>query len=302
MLEPGDEVLVPSFTFIATASMVVRAGAVPVFCDVDPKTWTLDPEDVKRRITPKTRAIAGVHIFGNACDMTALTKIAEGHHLKLIWDAAQSLGTLYNGRDVSAYPHATCLSFYPTKNMTTGEGGMVVTDDEALARKIRLLKCHGESEKYVHTLVGFNYRMSEIEAAIGLTQMRKLDGFLASRKKIAQRYLRYFQQHPDFQTQQIQKGCESSFNYFSVLVRSKKFSRDEFVNALRKEGVPCAIHYPRPLHLQPCFANLSKEPLSHSVDIASHVLSLPMHPYLSDEDVDFVTGTIDRLTGVELTK
>src|SRR5919199_1594248 len=163
LFTPGDEVIVPAFTFIATASMLLAVGAVPVFADVDPRTFTLSLEDVRARITGRTRGIVGVHLFGNACDIEGLQRLADKHRLTLVWDAAQALGTEYNGREVGSYPTACCYSFYPTKNITTGEGGMITSDDSRLGEQFRLLRSQGASGKYVHTALGFNYRMTDFQ-------------------------------------------------------------------------------------------------------------------------------------------
>lgn len=296
LLNPGDEVLVPAFTFVATASMVVMAGGKPVFCDIDPETWTLDPQDAARKITSKTKAIVGVHLFGNACDISDLQNLAKKHSLKLIWDAAQSLGTQYQHKDVACFEHAACFSFYPGKNMTTGEGGLVTTNDDAIARKIRLLKSHGESEKYVHEIVGLNYRMTEMQAALGLVQLNQLDFFLKERKRVAEKYSLFFQKNPLFQVQKITKDCISSYNYFSVLLKTEDagISRDEWIQSLQGEGIPCAIHYPRPLHHQPCFSSSKSPALLHSEYLAERIFSLPMHPFLTSEDVDYILTKIEK--------
>ena len=298
LLQPGDEVLVPAFTFIATASMVAMTGAKPIFCDVDPNTWTLDPSEIEKKITPKTRAIAGVHLFGNSCDMGLIGKIAKTHKLKMIWDAAQSLGTRYQSRDIAGFPDAVCFSFYPSKNMTTGEGGMITTDDDQLASKVRYLKSHGETEKYIHSMIGFNYRMTDIEAALGLLQLSQLDDFLVKRKKIAARYEKVFQKNPLLKLQKQTPGSAHSFNYFSIVldIDTMSVSRDEFLKALQNEGVQCAVYYPRPLHLQPCFSDNGALSCPVSESLADRILSLPMHPFLSDEDVDYVIEVVEDKT------
>jgi len=298
MIKPGDEVLLPTFTFIATASMVVMAGGIPVFCDVDPETWTLDPAEIEKKLTDKTRAIVGVHLFGNACDIARIERQVAGKNVKLIWDAAQSLGTRYQAKDVGQFPDAVCYSFYPTKNMTTGEGGMITTNNDDIAAKVRLLKSHGESGKYVHTMIGFNYRMTEMEAALGLFQLSRLDDFLVARKKIAAQYEEGFKNNPFVKMQRKTPGSEPSYNYFSILLQIEKMSvtRDQFVSALEKEGIQCAVYYPQPLDEQPCFAAYRNETLPNSKKLSSQILALPMYPLLSGEDVQYVIDTVNRLT------
>ncbi|MBI4971533.1 MAG: DegT/DnrJ/EryC1/StrS aminotransferase family protein [Candidatus Omnitrophica bacterium] len=298
LLQPGDEVIVPAFTFIATASMVSMTGAKPVFVDVDPNTWTIDPVDIEKKLTSRTRMIAGVHLFGNSCDIARIQKIASAHKLKLIWDAAQSLGARYQGRDIAVVPDAVCFSFYPSKNMTTGEGGMITTNDDSLAAKVRYLKSHGETEKYIHAMIGFNYRMTDIEASLGLLGLTQLEDFLARRKNIAVLYEQAFKQIPGIKIQRQTPGSEHSWNYFSIVLDTDKLgiSRDEFMKQLQSRGISCAVYYPRPLHLQPCFAQGQVEPLPVSEYLASRILSIPMHPFLSDEDVDTVIRAVAELT------
>lgn len=297
LFNPGDEVLVPAFTFVATASMIAMAGGVPVFCDIDPETWVIDPRDIERKITPKTKAIAGVHLFGNTCDIAAIREIAVRHHLKIIWDAAQALGSRYQDIDIAQFPDAVCFSFYPSKNITTGEGGMVTTNDDGIATKVRLLKSHGQPKKYVHEILGFNYRMTEVEAAIGVVQLQKLEGFLERRKRVAARLREAFEGNGFFKMQQITSGCDHATNYFSILLKENclSVSRDQLVQALKDEGVPCAVHYPIPLHRQPCFSQVAFRELPHSDAVAQNILSLPMHPFLSDQDADFVAEKVLNL-------
>jgi len=173
-LKPGDEVIAPAFTFIATVSTAILSGARPVFADIDPETYLIDPESVKERITLRARAIAPVHLFGNSCDMKAITDIAEDHNLAIINDCAQAHGTEYKCKDLGAWPHIGCYSFYPTKTMTTGEGGMVTTDDPKLYGAGCLIRSHGDDARYHHIRLGLNYRITDIMSAIGLNQLAEL--------------------------------------------------------------------------------------------------------------------------------
>ncbi len=181
-LKQGDEVIAPAFTFIATISTIFYSNARPVLADVDPDTFLLDPEKVKEKITKKTKAIAPVHLFGNSCDMKAITDIAEDHNLLIINDCAQAHGTEYDGRDLGSWPNLSCYSFYPTKTMTTGEGGIVTTDDPELNRLGSLIRSHGDDGRYHHVLFGLNYRTTDILSAIGLNQLAQLDDFLEKRR------------------------------------------------------------------------------------------------------------------------
>lgn len=296
LLKPGDEVLVPSFTFIATASMIVHAGGIPVFCDINPQTWLISPDEILKKITPRTRLIAGVHLFGNVCDIQAISAIACKHQLKVIWDAAQSLGAEYQQKPVAQYGDAVCFSFYPSKNMSVGEGGMITTQDDALAAKLRLLKDHGRTGKYVHTLTGFNYRMSEVEAAIGTEQLKKIDRFLKRRREITAIYDTYFKKNDAIQTQRLTPGAEHACNYYSLALNSDrcKVSRDQVLQDLQKAGIPTAVHYPVPLHEQPCFASLNgNAPVSKK--LSEMIFSLPMHSQMEAEEAHYIA---EQLQGI----
>ena len=184
----GDEVIVPSFSFIATASAVLMCGAKPIFCDVNEQTFNIDTAQLEERVTPRTRAVIGVHLYGQPFDVEGVQKVCELHNLKLIEDAAQAHGALYNGGKVGSFGHFGCFSFYSTKNMITGEGGMVTTSEKAYAERLRLIINHGQSEKYVHTRLGYNYRMTDMAAALGIVQLKKLEKFNMRRRKNAEFY------------------------------------------------------------------------------------------------------------------
>ncbi|HUY50774.1 MAG TPA: DegT/DnrJ/EryC1/StrS family aminotransferase [Streptosporangiaceae bacterium] len=290
---PGDEVIVPSFTFVATASMLLAVGAVPVFADVDPRTFTLDLRDVERRITPRTRGIAGVHLFGNACDIDGLTAIASRHDLALVWDAAQSLGTEYRGREVGSYPAATCYSFYPTKNITTGEGGMVVTNDASVASALRLSRSQGAAGKYVHTQLGFNYRMTDMAAALGLQQFARLDDYLARRRENAMILSAGLADIPGVLTPLTAQHALHTYNQFSILVGwdGAGLSRDELAEGLTARGVQTAVHYPRPLHQQPMFGH-EVTGVEVSERLSECILALPVHPGISPSQAERVAADV----------
>ncbi len=300
-LERGAEVLVPAFTHISTASMVCFTGCKLVFCDIDPRTFTIDVEDVKEKITSKTFAIVPVHLFGNACDVDELVEIAEDHKLKIIWDAAQAHGTEYKERDVGSFDDMVCYSFYPTKNITTCEGGMITTNDAELNRKCRLLREHGQERKYYHTMLGLNYRMTDVEAAIGIEQLKKLDTFVERRIRNAEFLTRHLSKIGGIETPYVKSHVKHTYNQYSILVDSEKLgmSRDELAAALRERGIGTAIHYPTPLHLQPVFKEMlgTKEgdfPVSE--EISKKILALPVHPYLSLEELCKVVRTVAEIT------
>ncbi|MDD1667589.1 MAG: DegT/DnrJ/EryC1/StrS family aminotransferase [Methanomicrobiales archaeon] len=288
---PGDEVIVPSFTFIATATSVSMCGARPVFADVDDRYFTLDPASAGRLVTPRTRAVIGVHLFGQPFDIPALSNLCREHNLILIEDAAQAHGSTFQGKRLGSFGEMACFSFYATKNMTTGEGGMVTTGDPELAARIRLLINHGQKEKYLHTVLGYNYRMTDMAAAMGLVQLRKLDGMNAKRAENA-RYLDRVFRCPGIVAPAVRPDSTHVYHQYVVKVeRGARVSRDGLMETLAARGVGTAIHYPRPVHDQPLYRGLQgKDPCPVSTRLASSVLSLPVHPLVSETDL----GTIAR--------
>lgn len=295
LLEPGDEVLVPAFTFIATASMVVMAGAIPVFCDVDPRTFTLDVEDARRRITRRTRAIAPVHLFGNPADVSAVHDLASAHGLRIVWDAAHALGARYRGHGLGEFGNVVCFSFYPSKNITTGEGGMATTNDDELAARLRLLRSHGAAGKYRHTLLGFNYRLTDVMAALGLRQLDKLDNWIRCRRANAAALTEGLGGVKGITTPREQPGGEHCFNVYSVLVDAEVAGcdRDELGRRLATAGVETAVHYPRALHDQPALAPYAGDaPRPVSRELCRRILALPVHPGLDAGDINRVVETM----------
>lgn len=296
-LEPNSEVLVPSLTFFATASMVVAAGATPVFCDIDPNTLTIDLADAARRITPRTRAIAPVHIYGNVCDLDAINRFADEHDLKIIWDAAQAHGATWRNQPIGSTGFAVCYSFYPSKNMTTGEGGIVLTNDGALRRRLEILRDQGQSEKYQHVEIGYNYRMTDIQAAIGLSQMRTIDSWTMARRSNAARLREQIERLPGLTVQGVLPSANPVYHQFAILVedRTVEGGRDRLRSALAEEGIESGIHYPIPLHLQPVFSSRYGAPkLPVSERVCASVLTLPVHSFLTDHDVNRIAEAVVR--------
>jgi perosamine synthetase len=293
---PGDEVIVPSFTFIATATSVSMCGARPVFADVDDRTFTLDPASVEDLITPRTRAVMGVHLFGQPFDIPALTGICKEHTLLLIEDAAQAHGSTFRGRKLGSFGALACFSFYATKNMTTGEGGMVTTDDAELDGRIRLLINHGQKEKYLHTVLGYNYRMTDLAASIGLVQLGKLDSMNAKRVENA-RFLDRNLRSPGIVTPAVRPDSTHVYHQYVVKVgKGAKLTRDGLMQALAARGVGTAIHYPRPVHDQPLYrGQQGKDPCPVSGRLASTVLSLPVHPLLTGADLATIAGAVNEV-------
>jgi len=298
ILKPGDEVIVPSFTFFATASTVLYSNGKPVFADIDPETFLIDLEDVKKKITRKTKAIVPVHLFGNAVNLDILSELADERNLCIVSDSAQAHGTEINGRDIGSYDALNCYSFYPSKSMTTGEGGIVTTNDEELLKLGRLIRSHGDEARYHHVIMGLNYRMTDIAAVIGLNQLADLDGYLL-RRRYCGKYLRDgIEKIGGFSPQKVEKGVNHSYSYFSVAMDLDEFkcTRDEFLRALRAENIDCAVHYPVPLSRQPAITDLMKpEECPISEEVSRRIFSLPMHPELSDEDLKKILSGVEKV-------
>ena len=294
---PGDEVIVPSFSFFATASAVSMCGAKPVFADVDENTFNINPAQVVERITPKTKAVIGVHLFGQPFDVRAIQEICESHNLKLIEDAAQAHGAVCNGEKTGSFGQLGCFSFYATKNMTTGEGGMVTTRDKATAERLRLIISHGQSEKYHHTRLGYNYRMTDMAAALGIVQLKKLEKFNLRRRKNAE----YYNAHLSVKglvTPVCAPGLQHVYHQYVVrLTDDFSLNRQGFMKYLASKGIGSAIHYPTPIHLQPLyFQDYDPDPCPVSTRLASSVLSLPVHPLLDQKEVAYICDTINTVS------
>ncbi len=295
LLEPGDEVLCPSFTFIATASMVSYSGGKPVFVDVDPETFLIDLEDAEAKITPKTKAIAPVHLFGNPCDRTAVEAFAKKHDLKIVWDAAQAHGAAYEGVDVGAWGDVVCYSFYPSKNMFVGEGGMTTTPDAELDKKMRLLRAHGVSGKYNHIVLGLNYRMTDVEAAIGREQLKRLDQMLAVRRRNADILNAGLGQLAGVTPQTTTPGGDHAWHQYCILVDKDEFGcdRDELGERLKTRGVATGVHYPRGVHQQPIYVELQgKQSLPVTERLSEEILAIPVHHGMSEADAHTVVDAV----------
>jgi perosamine synthetase len=291
-LGPGDEVIVPSFTFAASANSVALTGATPVFCDVDPIYFTLDPQAVEKLITPKTKAIMTVHLFGQMSDMTALKFIAEEHNLFLIEDAAQAHGASLQGVGAGSWGDYAAFSFYPTKNMTTGEGGAITTASEDLLRMARLLRNQGMLERYRNEVVGLNNRMTEIAAVIGLAQLKKIDGFNKKRIRNASILTEELCCVPGVQVPVVRPDSTHVFHQYTILIAG---DRDVFANKLRSVGVDCATYYPVPVHQLPAFASAEVLPVSDY--LSKHCLSVPVHPSLSPGQILKVAKAVREVAG-----
>jgi perosamine synthetase len=296
-LQPGGEVLVPSFTFIATGSMVTMVGGKPVFCDVDPETFLIDLEDAEKKVTARTRAIAPVHLFGNVCDVGAIQAFAKKHDLVVIWDAAQAHGATFKGQGVGSFADFVCYSFYPSKNMFVGEGGITCSDKQESEYKMRFMRTHGQTDKYLHTMLGLNYRMTDVEAAIGREQLKRLDDMLAVRRRNAAILNEGLKSLPGIRPQKITPESEHAWHQYSVVVDQDGFglTRDQLTEALKKKGIATGVHYPVGLHQQPIFMELYGDcHLPITEYLAEHILALPVHHGLNEDNLHRIIAEIHR--------
>jgi dTDP-4-amino-4,6-dideoxygalactose transaminase len=295
----GDEVIVPSFTFFATASAVWRLGARPVFVDIDPQSFNLDPERIEDAITPLTRAIIPVHLFGQCADMDAIGEIAARHGLHVIEDAAQAIGAKFRGRAAGSMSAVACFSFYPTKNIgACGDAGMLTTADAGLAERLRLLAVHGMSPRYYHQVVGICSRLDSIQAAVLNVKLSRLAEWTAARKRNAEAYhaaLTAAGLAEELRLPQCDERCGHVWNQYTVRIAGGR--RDAVKSQLAAAGVGSEIYYPVPLHLQKCFQTLGYGPgsLPETERAAREVLSLPIFPELTSGELSTV---VSRLTAI----
>ncbi len=290
---PGDEVIVPSFTFAATGNSVALTGATPVFADIDPVTYTLDVASVEAAITPKTRAIMPVHLYGHPADMVALSALADRHGLALFEDAAQAHGAKIDGRPVGTFGSFTMFSLYPTKNMTSGEGGMVTAGSPEIARMLRLLRNQGMERQYENEIVGFNARMTDLHAAIGRVQLTKVDAWTSRRRQNAA----FLDSHlSGVTTPAVAEGIHHVYHQYTIRVQD---DRDGFVRALREEQqVGSGIYYPIPNHRLPSLTRFAPGlDLPQTENAAREVVSLPVHPSLSEDDLGRIVAAVAAVAG-----
>ncbi len=290
----GDEVITAPFTFIASSNSVLYAGARPVFVDIDPDTYNIDVEQIEAAITPRTKAIMPIHLFGNPADMPRLSVIANKHGLAVIEDAAQAHGAAINGKRAGSWGTG-CFSFYPTKNITTGEGGMITTSDDCVADRATLARSHGMRVRYFHESLGYNFRMTNIHAAIGMAQLPKLELF--NERRIANAaYLSAHLPQDKVLVPQVHPGTRHVFHQYTVRVLPP-LDRDEVRNRLAAMGVGTEVYYPVPVHRQQLYLDLGygEQSFPESELAAAQVLSLPVHPGLSQQDLDTIIEAVNAL-------
>lgn len=303
---PGDEVITTPLTFAASANCVLYCGGTPVFADVDPKTYNIDPEDIRRKITDRTKAIIAVHLAGQPCDMDAIHSIAHEYGLIVIEDGAHALGSVYKGKKVGSLSDMTTFSFHPVKPITTGEGGMIVTDNEDFYKKMILFRSHGITRDdsmmtrndgpwfYQQFDLGYNYRITDIQCALGCSQMKKLDRFLALRKEIVAHYNEAFADCDNIITPYQLSDTESGWHLYIVQV--KNCDRRQVFEKMREKGIGVNVHY-IPVYMHPYYQEHGYENVhcANAEEIYSHIISLPLYPGLTSEQQDYVIDTLKSL-------
>jgi dTDP-4-amino-4,6-dideoxygalactose transaminase len=290
-IKRGDEVIIPSFSFISTATPIIEVGAKPVFVDIEAKTYTVDPEKIREAVTKRTKAIMPVHLYGHPANMDPIMEIAKENDIYVIEDACQAHGAEYKGKKVGGIGHVACFSFYPSKNMTVcGDGGAVVTNNGEIAETVRKLRDHGRRDKYVFELKGYNLRFNEIQAAIGIKQLEKLPEWNEARRNIARMYNQALE---DLVITPVEEPWAKHV-YHVYVIRTKK--RDELREFLSRHGISTLVHYPVPIHKQPAITSaLGAQPaLKNTEKFAEEVLSIPMYPTLTNREIKYVSDKITK--------
>ncbi len=292
---PGDLVITTPFSFIATSNAILYVGAKPIFADVLEDSFNIDPKKVEELILEtqgEIKALVIVHLYGNPCEMGEIMEICEKYNIILIEDCAQSHGAAYKGKKAGTFGHAAIFSFYPTKNMTCGEGGVMVTDDKEIYEKAKKIINHGQQERYVHDMIGYNFRMTNIAAAIGIEQLKKLEGFNAKRIAHAQQYIEKLS--PElYAVPTVKEDTTHVFNQFTIRC---KIDRNIVIEALMKAGIGYGLYYPHTLPEQPLYKELGLEGVCPvATRLSKEAISIPVHPALSDEDIQYVIDTLNSI-------
>jgi len=284
-----DEVIVPAFSFIASVNSILHCNATPVFCDVKKNTFNIDIDKIEKLVTPKTKAIMPVHLYGQSSEMNPIQEIADKHNLLVIGDAAQAHGATYNTKMVGSFGNMECFSFYPTKNMTTSEGGMITTNDEDIYKKTVSIRNHGRKQTkwgYEHDKIGYNYRMTDITAAIGIEQLKKLPGFIKKRRENAE----YFDMNlKGVLTPYIIRNSKHSYHQYTI----KCDNREILIEKLKKNKIGFGIYYPKPLHHYNHLKKYGHKDLKNSEKLCKSVLSLPVHPALNKQDLEKISEVVN---------
>ncbi len=292
-VKKGDEVILPSFTFVATAEVVVMLQAKPVFVDIDPETYTIAATTIGRAINENTKAVVPVDLFGLSADMQPIREIADTYGLRIIEDAAQAHGAIYRAKPIGAMADATCWSFYGSKNMTTGEGGMITTNDDTITETAKTIRSHGEKEKYMSLLLGHNYHMPEIQAAIGYVQLNRLHEFVTRRRRNAKHLSELLAKSNKLKLPCQPEGSKHSWYLYTVrLKNATRRQRDKLVESLQQKGIGAFVCYLNPIHLMPFYSKFSKRKLPETEKAANQVFSLPVHPGVTARQIDFISETV----------
>jgi dTDP-4-amino-4,6-dideoxygalactose transaminase len=291
----GDEVITSSFSFIATANSVLFTGARPVFADIRPDSFNLDPHLVEEKITPATKAIMPVHLYGHPADMEAMAEIAEDHDLVLIEDACQAHGATYNGKKAGSFGTGA-FSFYPTKNMTTSEGGIITTNSEETAEKARMIRAHGSKQRYLHEMLGYNLRMTDISAAIGMVQLKRLPDYIEARQRNAKMLNEGLKSVDGIECPVVRENCGHVFHQYTIRTRN----RDQLADYLKEKGIGSGIYYPIPIHRQPYYKELGyNDTLMVTEKASREVLSLPVHPGVTRDDINTICTIMNEWSETE---
>ena len=292
-IKPGDEVITTPFTFIATAEVVSLIGAIPVFVDIEEKSYNINPELIEDKITDKTKAIIAVNLYGQPADFNEINKIASKYNLPVIEDAAQSFGAKYFDKISGNLADIGCTSFFPAKPLGCyGDGGAVFTNDEKIYEKVKALRVHGQIKRYMHKYIGINGRLDSVQAVVLLEKLKIFSNELLEREKIAQKYFKLLKNNKNIILPEIKNNRNSTWAQFSIRTRE----RERLKEYLNENGIPTAIHYPVPLHLQECFKylNYKKRDFPVAEKIAEEILSLPMNPYLKNEEIEYICYYINN--------
>ncbi|RLI54153.1 MAG: aminotransferase DegT [Candidatus Thorarchaeota archaeon] len=310
-IEPGDEVITSPFTFIASANTIAMIGAIPVFVDIDIDTYNIDPDRIEEAITEKTKAIMPVHIFGMPSDMKRIMEIAEKHDLLVLEDACQAHGAEIDGKKIGSWGHAAAFSFYATKNIMTGEGGMITTDDEELYDRMLMVKNHGRGKQggYSHFRIGYNNRMMDLIAAIGLEQMKRFSEIVKTRHATGKMYDKFFADFEEIVPQKEPSGYKSGYHLYAPKLYSDRLTRDEMVETLRKEGVGSRAVYALPCHKQDTYLTIqnwrwakyvdypdySKVSLPNAEEVGARHFDIPVHPSLTEEEKEHIREAFRKI-------
>jgi len=296
-VKPGDEVILPSFTFAATAEAVIFTRAKPVFVDINPDTYTVSTRAIEKAVTKKTKVVMPVDLYGMPADMQPIRETADKHGLKIVEDAAQAHGAMYKGKPVGVFADAACWSFYGSKNMTTGEGGMITTNSDEIAEMPRYIRSHGEKKKYQSVMLGHNYHMPEIAAAMGIEQLKKLPRFVAKRRRNARKLSENLEASNKLGLPTEPEGFKCCYYLYTVRLKSSnREKRDALVDKLIEKGIQAFVCYINPIHLMPYYRRFCRHRLPETEKASAQVFSLPVHPGVTAKQIDFISDSVLQLT------